>query len=110
MKIEKIGASVTRKVDVGYRPYMEYLESLHGRNPAFGTRENSQTELSLWGTAIIEEGDDVDEVSEKLVDRLDGQVTAFFGNTLAGTPASADDYTYTEVKVKANPEGDPNDW
>ena len=115
MKYTEIGASVKREIDVGYVPYMRYLASLNGRGPAFGTREQSKAEVTLWAKVQIDEGDDVAKATSKLIERLDDAVLeqlkrmfpAVFEQA-AQTPA--DDFTYVEVKTKINPEGGPDDW
>lgn len=111
MKVFEIGASVAIKLDTGYAPYMRYLETLSGRGPAFGTRENSQSEVTLWAKAAIDEGENPDEAMGELVKRLDTQVRAHLASMFPDVGfEKADEYAYTEVKTAVNPEGDPHDW
>lgn len=80
MKVTEFGVSVTRKVDLGFAPYMELLESLHGRSPAFGTRENTTFEMTHWGKAQLEEGEELQvkaaELTYIILETIDKQMDA----------------------------------
>ncbi|HMN10993.1 MAG TPA: hypothetical protein PKD55_01560 [Bellilinea sp.] len=112
MKVTEIGASVSREIDTGYAPYMRYLESLGGRSPAFGTREQSKAQVTLWAKATIE-GDDPNAAIEFLVAAVDAKVvealSAMFPESFI-EQVNPDEMTYREVKTATNPTGGPEEW
>lgn len=71
MRITECGASVSHKLDIGYVPYMEYLDSLNGAKAEFGVRKNSATDISMWAKSQVEEGEDPEAVLSSLVSQLD---------------------------------------
>lgn len=106
MVIEKLGIKVTRKLDTGYSPYMEYLEELGNRSPAFGTRENSYYEADVYIGAVVEEGDDVNEVIDTLSEKAQEKCDALFEARFPGALASEDAemFTVQETEVDINPD------
>ncbi len=102
MEITEFGVNVTKKLDAGYQPYMAYLDTLNGRGPAFGTRENSTCEISLWAKAVLGQGEDLDtaaaELADQLSDLIDEKMRAMHPGAFDGGPA-LDDYAFVEAKV-----------
>ncbi len=97
MKTTEFGVSISKKVDVGFAPYMAYLASLNGRGPAFGTRENSTVELTLWAKAQLGEEEDlgaeVDSLARTLEAMIDRQLQGM------GVQPSGPEDVFIEKKV-----------
>lgn len=72
--IFEIGATVEVELDTGYKPYMDYLATLNGRPPAFGTRNNERKKLALWGKCLVPEGADPQEAAQGLMATLQSLV------------------------------------
>ncbi len=70
MKVKEIGVSISKKLDVGFIPYKKYLEELSGRPAPYGSRNNSNTELTFWQKAEIEEGEDADQALQAMAQGL----------------------------------------
>lgn len=109
MKVFEAGVNVSLKLDIGFIPYMHYLESLNGRNPAFGTKDNSSVEIGMWAKVQIGEDEAVRDVLEGLGEELE-QIVA--DQLHRSYPDSFDreipepDYTFTSKTVVIEPEGD----
>ncbi|MFM8321938.1 MAG: hypothetical protein ACKOC5_13575 [Chloroflexota bacterium] len=103
-QVFEVGVTVTRKIDTGYQKYMEYLGTLGGRSPAFGTRENANLEVSAWSKATVAEGQDYRQVIAALIERVGGVLEAEIAAAL-GVPdvGNEDPYAYQTTKVQLNP-------
>ncbi len=103
MKVFEVGVSVNKKIDIGYRPYLQYLESLSGRRPEFGTRENSTIELSGWAKAEVGEGEDMQVAISALIQSvnqvLENEAAAMGGISDTGN----DPYAFTTSRVNIDP-------
>jgi hypothetical protein len=101
MKIETVGVKISRKVDLGYLPYKEYLKSLGSRPVPFGTRDNSNIELDVYLGAKLEEGEVAEEVANDLLIRakaiLEANMTEITGVTFE-QPQEAYVIEKTEIK------------
>lgn len=79
MKIEKVGVKVGRKLDIGFAPYMQYLDEIKPKSPAFGTRENSNVEIEFYVGALMEDGDDLLAVLVDLKDQANQLIDNHLG-------------------------------
>jgi hypothetical protein len=66
-KVTVVSVKFSRRLDLGYPPYIKYLQTLGTRTPPFGTRDNSNMELDLYISAELGEGGDVDEAARELL-------------------------------------------
>ncbi len=111
MKVIEAGVNVTCKLDLGYQPFLDYLENLNGRRPENGARNYSNVELSVWKKAQFEEGEEVDMALQEMAEALEGQLRAQlrrnYPEAFSGAPVD-DDHTFltTNRKVEVNLDGD----
>lgn len=69
MKKTEFGVNVTRKIDVGFRPYIHLLATEYRNRPVpFGIRENTTFEMSVWAKGVLEEGDELQEQAAVLIE------------------------------------------
>ena len=54
--IRVVSVKVSRRVDLGYVPYIVYLKQLNGRPAPFGTRDQSNTEFDVFMSAEVGAG------------------------------------------------------
>lgn len=97
METTEVGVSVTIKRDVGYEPYIQYIQSLNGANPPFGTRDHSTQEINLWQKAIVEEGDDPLECANGMVKELRKQIFGIMGIGRVSDTGNSDDPSVIEL-------------
>ena len=67
MIVTTVGVKVTRKIDTGYLPYMEYLKTLGNRTAPFGTRDNANIELDVYVGAQVEQWESAELVIKELL-------------------------------------------
>jgi hypothetical protein len=60
--IKTVSVKVSRQVDLGYVPYIKYLYKLNGKQPPFGTRDQSRAEIDLFVSAEVGQNDTVENV------------------------------------------------
>jgi hypothetical protein len=60
--IKTVSVKVSRQVDLGYVPYIKYLYKLNGKQPPFGTRDQSRAEIDLFVSAEVGKNDTVENV------------------------------------------------
>jgi hypothetical protein len=57
VQVTSVSVKLTRRVDLGFAPYIAYLRKLgKNGNPKFGTRDMSQAEVDLFLNATIPAG------------------------------------------------------
>jgi hypothetical protein len=64
--IKTVSVKVSRQVDLGYVPYIKYLYKLNGKQPPFGTRDQSRAEIDLFISAEVGQNDTVENVIQTL--------------------------------------------
>ena len=67
MNVTTVSVKFSRRLDLGYPPYIKYLQTLGTRTPPFGTRDNSNMELDLYISAEMTETEDADMVAKELL-------------------------------------------
>lgn len=75
--LKTISVKLSRQVDLGYVPYIEYIKSLNGKPAPFGTRDNSRAEFDVFASAEVGTNDTVESVVRMLtteVRRVSDQV------------------------------------
>jgi hypothetical protein len=60
--IKTVSIKVSRQVDLGYVPYIKYLYKLNGKQPPFGTRDQSRAKIDLFVSAEVGQHDTVENV------------------------------------------------
>ena len=60
--IKTVSVKVSRQVDLGYVPYIKYLYKLNGKQPPFGTRDQSRAEIDLFVSAEVGQSDTPENV------------------------------------------------
>ena len=61
--IKTVSVKLSRQVDLGFVPYVAYLKKLNGKQPPFGTRDQSRAEFDLFVSAEVGANDTVDNVA-----------------------------------------------
>lgn len=103
MKVTTIGVSVSKKLDTGYAPYIEYVQSCRNAKiqVPFGTRENSNIELNVYIGATVDENEDVETSIAELVGRankmVDESISAISGISPKELPEEAFTVEKTEI-------------
>ena len=104
--ITKVSVRLTRKIDLGYEPYMEYLQSLGNRAPAFGTRDQSNTELSAYVEAsfpiltLLTEDERIAYI-RSLVEKADIEINSFLKARGLVVAIGSDEFVYEPVPDKS---------
>lgn len=62
-RIKTVSVKISRQVDLGYVPYIQYLKKLGSKQPPFGTRDQSRVEYDIFLSAEIGTEADVNEVA-----------------------------------------------
>lgn len=73
--IRTISIKVSRRVDLGYVPFIEYLKRLGNKQAPFGTRDQSNVEFDVFISADMGTNDVVEEVVRSLASRAHNEVS-----------------------------------
>lgn len=101
MKVTTVSVKFSRRVDLGYKPYIEYLKALGNRPVPFGTRDNSNMETDLYISAEVDEGESAELVGAELLVRARGMIDQNMGYILgtAEAPTSEENFVIEKTEV-----------
>ncbi len=105
MKITGGTISYRRSLDLGYAPYMRYLESLNGKGAPFGMRMNGESaDIFKSYQFEAEAGDDIPALTAKLVDQLreevDGKLREYYPDGWLAPLPGDDEFTGATVVLE----------
>lgn len=97
--ITNVSVKFSRRLDLGYPPYIKYLRELNGRPVPFGTRDNSNLEMDIYISASIGANDSADVVAQELIVKARQLLDANLGLQVSDVGVDPDAFVVDKTEI-----------